>query len=365
MNIEELLNPISEKSICGEYLCYDYVYDQIKELRREDDAQLSQGIWQTEPKKANWPKVKSLCIDLLKTKTKDLQIAMWLMEALIAEYGFKGLNEGLSLIYKLSETFWDEIFPSIDWENHSYTYRLAPFFFLADKISERIVLIPITSKENIITYSLSDWMSARRNLQIKNHKGLSLRDIGKQIAATPIEIFEEIHKQVITSLELLKKIRDFLDNKCPQESPSFKVLMDNLVDIQHITEKNIELKNKQGTRHVEKSNVSAPSNEEDKILEAGVAPETSDNSDEPTLEQAYNALKEIAVFLENKQPQSPASTLVRIAFEIGKKSFQELLELNMKSGAPVLNTISELYKILKPQEENIPPIPKDLAPPVK
>ena len=44
MDIESLLNPISEKDVCGENLCYDNVYDELKELRREDDLRLSQGI---------------------------------------------------------------------------------------------------------------------------------------------------------------------------------------------------------------------------------------------------------------------------------------------------------------------------------
>lgn len=49
--------------------------------------------------------------------------------------------------------------------------------------------------------------------------------------------------------------------------------------------------------------------------------------------------------MERKQPQSPSSTLLRVASRIGQKSFQELLELNMRSGVSVLNTISELYSI--------------------
>ena len=53
MDIESLLIPISTESNCGEYLCYDHVYDELKELRREDDIRLSQGVWQTDPKRAN------------------------------------------------------------------------------------------------------------------------------------------------------------------------------------------------------------------------------------------------------------------------------------------------------------------------
>ena len=74
VNIDELLDPISEENPCGEYLRYEPIYDEIQEYRREDDPQLSQGVWERDIKKANWPQLLITCEDLLKHKTKDLQI---------------------------------------------------------------------------------------------------------------------------------------------------------------------------------------------------------------------------------------------------------------------------------------------------
>ncbi len=352
IDIEGFLNPISAESNCGEYLCYDHIYDELKELRREDDIRLSQGVWQTEPKRANWPKLNKIGCELLQTKTKDLQISMWLMEAWIAERQFGGFIDGLKLVKGLSEKFWDEIYPAIDWENHSYDYRLAPFFFLSDKIPERIVLIPLTSTEDALIYSLSDWMDARRNLQIKNANGISLQVIGKQVAITSLETFQNIAAQVDESIQLLGELKAFLDEKCPQESPSFRQLLDYLEDIKRITAKNIELKEKQQARIVQKEQLEKaqnvqPATDAEMVLED----DSESQNKEPTIGQAYDALAEIAEFLEKKQPQSPASTLLKVARRIGKKSFQELLELNMQSGVSVLNTISELYSIFYRKEQ--------------
>lgn len=351
MDIESLLKPISSKSNCGEYLCYDHVYDELKELRREDDIRLSQGVWQTEPKRADWTQLNKLGCELLKTKTKDLQIAMWLMESWIIERQFEGFIDGLKLVKGLSEKFWDEIYPAIDWENHSYDYRLAPFFFLSDKISERIVLIPLTSTEDSLIYSLSDWMEARRNLQIKNTNGISLKMISKQVAVTALETFRGIADQVEKSINLLKELRAFLDEKCGQDAPSFHQLTEYLEDIKRITLKNIELKENQQTQAAQKVKVekqAPPSNNADD--EMTLEDDNKNQNREPTIGQAYDALSEIASFLEKKQPQSPSSTLLKVAAMIGKKSFQELLELNMQSGVPVLNTISELYSIFYKKE---------------
>ena len=79
IDISDLLIPIEKNnekginSVCGRYLKYDNIYDQIKEFRREDDSRLSQGIWQTESKKASWNDVIKTCAHALKTETKDLQ----------------------------------------------------------------------------------------------------------------------------------------------------------------------------------------------------------------------------------------------------------------------------------------------------
>jgi type VI secretion system ImpA family protein len=350
MDIESLLNPISEENACGEYLCYDHVYDELKEFRREDDIRLSQGVWQTEPKRANWSELNKVGCDLLKTKTKDLQIAMWLMESWIVERQFEGFIDGLRLVKGLSEKFWDEVYPAIDWENRSYSYRLAPFFFLSDKISEKVVLIPLTTTNDASVYSLADWMEARRNLQIKNLNGLSLKTISKQVAVTPLETFKEIFNQVDESITLLTDLKNFLNEKCPQDSPSFHQLLEYLEDIKRITSKNIELKEKQQAQ-TQKVQVQQQSNQPN-TAEAEMTLEDPNEAQEkePTINQAYAAMDEIAEFLEKKQPQSPSSTLLRVASKIGKKSFQELLELNMQSGVSVLNTISELYRIFYKKE---------------
>ena len=353
MDIESLLNPISEQNVCGENLCYDHVYDELRELRREDDLRLSQGIWQTEPKRANWPEVEKLACELLKTKTKDLQVAMWLMEAWIAERQFSGFIDGLKLVKGLCEKFWDQIYPAIDVENHSYDYRLAPFFFLSDKIIEKIVLVPLTSMDEDLIYSLSDWMEARRNLQIKNTKGLSLKTIGKQVTVTALETFQNILGQTTESINLVNDLKIFLNEKCPQDSPSFHQLLKYLEDIKRITSKNIELKEKQQA-HAKKVQVEKQTSASTADVEITLEDVGESKQKEPTINQAYNAMDEIAEFLEKKQPQSPSSTLLRVASRIGKKTFQELLELNMQSGVSVLNTISELYSIFYKKEPETP-----------
>src|SRR3954462_6963890 len=99
---EDLLNPISEASPGGEDLRYAPVYDAIRESRRQDD-ELSQGVWASERKVADYAAVSKLAQEAIAKQGKDLQLAAWLTEALVKQEGFQGMREGLDLCRGLLE----------------------------------------------------------------------------------------------------------------------------------------------------------------------------------------------------------------------------------------------------------------------
>src|SRR6185369_12144971 len=113
VDLEGLLQPISEDAPSGESLRYSGVYDEITEARRADDD-LDQGAWQTDLKVADYRKVIDIAVPALRSKTKDLQICAWLSEALIKQYGFAGLRDSLKLLAGIQELYWDTLHPEID-----------------------------------------------------------------------------------------------------------------------------------------------------------------------------------------------------------------------------------------------------------
>lgn len=113
INLEALLQPVSEDKPAGESMQYSGLYDEIREARRADEN-LSQGQWQIELKVADYRQVINLAVPALEKQTKDLQIAAWLSESLVKEYGFAGLRDSLRLLIGFQETFWETIFPEID-----------------------------------------------------------------------------------------------------------------------------------------------------------------------------------------------------------------------------------------------------------
>ena len=114
---EDILAPIAGENPSGIDLRYDtklLIYDKIREARRQDDD-LAQGAWQTERKTANYPLVIKLAQDTLATVSKDLQLAAWLTEALLATERLWGPLPGTRLCaIGLLTAFWETVYPVIE-----------------------------------------------------------------------------------------------------------------------------------------------------------------------------------------------------------------------------------------------------------
>lgn len=112
--LDPLLEPIRPDAPCGEDLSFSAEFDEIAELRREDDPNLDQGAWVTALKVADWPGVAARTQQLLSQRTKDLRLVVWLTEALTHTSGFHGMAQGLDLFGRLSDRYWDELHPCPD-----------------------------------------------------------------------------------------------------------------------------------------------------------------------------------------------------------------------------------------------------------
>ena len=113
VDLDVLLQPISDDNPSGESLRYSGIYDEISEARRADDN-LNQGAWQSELKVADYRRVIDLAVPALSSQSKDLQIAAWLSEALVKQHGFAGLRDSLKLMAGFQENFWETLHPEVD-----------------------------------------------------------------------------------------------------------------------------------------------------------------------------------------------------------------------------------------------------------
>src|SRR5262245_22833479 len=158
---EELLDPISIDQPAGADMRWTSDWDRIREARRADDD-LDTGKWtKRERKIADWDLVQDLCTTMLRERSKDLQLALWLTEANIKLQGFAGLRDGLYITRELTLRYWDQgLYPTME---DGPEDRAGPFEWLSNKLVDSIVAIPITTRDDQgRDYSFIDLQDARR-----------------------------------------------------------------------------------------------------------------------------------------------------------------------------------------------------------
>jgi type VI secretion system protein ImpA len=332
---DQVLAPISKERPAGEFLIYEGTYDKIRESRRSDNALLDQGVWKTDLKTADWGDVAATCLDTLRFRSKDLQIAVWLLESWIHLYGFKGLQIGLELLLKLSQEFWEEIFPLA--EDEDLECRVSPYIWLDDKLKVTLKLVPILmGEEDRFRYRYGDWEKATLHTnQIR--KGdledeetvLTQKLILEDSRQVSQGIFPNEQQVLVGVLVHLEALEQFLDAKCGQTSPSLLKLKKVLESILRLVEKIIDFRGEQAlATPAENLTEDVPMKEEPEKATKKNIKETAQGTYRGNIsnrEEAYQALEEAASYLEESEPHSPTPHLIRRALAWGSMSFPQLL----------------------------------------
>ena len=233
----DLLNPISPDRPAGENLWYSPTYDKIKEARREDDD-APQGDMTFTRKVADWPLTVKLISEALATRTKDLQLAAWLAEAMLRREGIAGLRETLDLIRGLIENFWDGLYPEL--EDGDAEFRASPLRWLGeqakqdklDKIALGIRVAPLTKggfnwlqfreSRKVGSEAAADTYEKQRVRQEALDEGKLAEEVfDKDFDSTPKKFYVELEATFDGALESLDRLSQICDEKFGDVSPSF------------------------------------------------------------------------------------------------------------------------------------------------
>lgn len=156
VDVDSILTPIEGESPSGENLRYVGTYDEIIEARRQEDT-LNQGAWQTDVKMRDFAEVIRIAVPALQTRTKDLQLGVWLAEALAKQHGLIGLRDGLQILAGLQDKFWDTLFPEVEDGDMDGRANAISWFDEAGAMAAKQA--PITGGDG---RSYLDWEDAKR-----------------------------------------------------------------------------------------------------------------------------------------------------------------------------------------------------------
>jgi type VI secretion system protein ImpA len=111
--IEALLAPVSAGDSCGADLEYgDAAFTSFdRATQGKPEHQIGSTIIPAE--EPDWKAVARQAIQLL-GRTKDLRVAVHLTKALLHTDGLKGLADGLTVLQRFVETYWEGIHPRLD-----------------------------------------------------------------------------------------------------------------------------------------------------------------------------------------------------------------------------------------------------------
>jgi type VI secretion system protein ImpA len=341
INFEAIMQPISEENPSGESLQYSGLYDEIREARRADDN-LSQGSWQIELKVADYRQVIGLAVPALERQTKDLQIAVWLSEALVKEYGFAGLRDSLKMLSGLQETFWETLFPEIDegdmegranaveWMDMQVSFAVKGakitggegYGFFGYEDSKRFDI-----PENIDTLDSKDQQKYRElQTQAEKENRVTADKWRKEKIASRRAFYEELYFTLEECIAEFKEFNRVIEEKFERNQvPGTSNLKKALDDIQTLVKKLLEDKRAEEpdpadeAAEVTESETSAASNGTVKTVAAPTG----------AIQNRQDALKrlaELAEFFRKTEPHSPLSYLIHRAVKWGEMPLETWLQ---------------------------------------
>jgi type VI secretion system protein ImpA len=321
-DIESLLKPIPGSQPTGVNLRYDPIYDKIKEARREEA-----GVpeWDVKPKVADWPLVVRLAGDALTGKSKDLQLAAWLTEALLRQEGIKGLRAGLSLLRGLLERFWDGLYPEP--EDGDLEFRASPLQWVGDYLVAGVRTAPLnTAGHQSLQYAESRALGYEKDAgddeaRLDARKAaladgkLAPEEFDKAFDATPKAWYKDLAADVAGALDALQGLDATGGEKFGESAPSYIKLRSALEDVQRVAQGLLAKKLETDPDPVGEAPVTAGPAGAGGALAGGAQAIAA----EPTsAEDAANRIAAAARYLQRADPRSPAAYLLLRGFRWGE-----------------------------------------------
>jgi type VI secretion system protein ImpA len=187
--------------------------------RRADDGDSSEGGWPAA--RSVWVEVRDGGLDILRNRSRDLDIAAMTIEALARTDGFVGLAAGFAMTRVMVESSWSDLFPIPDPEDGPaddeavVEERTLPLQRLVGIESEGLLVpailhIPLTQSRSDEQYALCHWRSSRDLVHEESEEKLKLAvergavspaQFEQAVASTPLPHLKESYLELCQAAE--------------------------------------------------------------------------------------------------------------------------------------------------------------------
>ncbi|MFJ4142858.1 type VI secretion system protein TssA [Pseudomonas sp. NPDC089734] len=341
--VSALLEPLSAESPCGVNLRHDPVYDHLRQLRREDDASLPMGVWQSDIKRADWHRMEVVATTVLHDRSKDLMVAVWLGEAWLHIDARAGIKDALSLVAGLCERYPEDLYPQP--ADGDLSWRATPIEWMVRRYSELLQthfpLLEDTEGE-FSGFGLSSWHSLqRRRVQVNDSKAAKAAAeeangqharLNERVRATPPSWWLSSFEAIQTALQRLAGLEAWSAHYFHEQEPSYGTLRQALESSATLFKEFIAMHPPQALPQ-EAEEVTSDMTQNTQAESGHEATPARVFGEPKNREEAYRQLLLISDYLARTEPHSPVPYLIRKGVEWGNKPLKELLSELISSDA--------------------------------
>lgn len=353
--IAALLKPFSPENPAGINLEYEQIYDDIRQARESDPDYLPEDEWSiSEPRRADWNKVRTLCVTALSQQSKDLQLSCWLVESLTHLQGVEGTETGLHFLNEFITCFWQQCWPLPEDEDAA-DFRHVKLIRLDRDISQALYTRPLLGAPES---ALAHWHKVLAFEHSVSMKPDLLNELIANDGDLSMATFDTLAAQ-FSSIEIsqradcLERLQNQLDRL---ESSYFSLsqqtahalfaqtrqTVTDIVDfLQRLSQRAIPC-------GYESDNLHFPGAiEGSSMFEAQERGPIPNREDIFTRERAISQMLSIAHFFRQSEPSSPVPFLMERAARWANMTLTEWLEEMLTDS----NSLCEINNVLKGQQQ--------------
>lgn len=276
-----------------------------------------------------WRQVEESGRDYVANQSKDIEIAAYLVEAMIRRHGVVGLRDGARVLLGLVEQYWGELYPRPDLDyDEGIEATLTPIGRL--DFNYALQRIPVTEDTSIGEFvvwqhtqatQLESFDAEERQRRVEQG-AITTEMFDRAAAETTPEFFQQLKTEIDEAVAAVNELGSALDERAGMDAPNLKPALEALEEADRA------LRLIAGTKLAS-----------DEPMEDGVDSGGEDSGEGATgggggggqsvgairgREDAFKELEKIALWFERAEPQSILPTEIRKAIRRGRMSPAEL-----------------------------------------
>lgn len=327
------LEDIAPDNPCGDYLEYDPAYLELGKTIQGKPEDLITGEAAQPP---NWREIHKQALAILQ-QSKDMQVVIYLLRALIHLEGISGFRDGLTLLHALLEKYWEPIHPTLDPEDDlDPTARVNILEELSnfESVLRPLSLAALVDSKSIGRYCLRDIHIATDKADAP--EGTPKPDVGMIKAAfmdAPEESLMASYQAINDSIGLVQALDSLVGGKVGVENgPDLSGLISLLKEMRYSFD-----------QYAEMGAADATESSAEESAEAGETTGASRKSGSVggigSRQDVLKTLDLICKYYAENEPSSPVPILLQRAKKLVTADFMQIVQNLLPDGLTQLEQI--------------------------